>query len=92
MFHLDVTLPSEVRLELEGLVGVFAPPKMPQAVRDRIAADVKAEAADGVIGQRLATTGQIVNIGTGAELAATMDKQKAQVAAVAKALGMKAAN
>lgn len=78
-------------LELEGLVGVFGPPKMPQALRDRIATDIKAEAADGVIGKRLATTGQIVNIGTGAELAATIDKQRAQVAAVAKAMGMKAA-
>jgi tripartite-type tricarboxylate transporter receptor subunit TctC len=56
-------------------------------VRERIAADVKA-AADQVIADRLATTGQIMNIGGSAEFAKSIDEQRAQIAKMAKALGV----
>jgi hypothetical protein len=42
-----------------------------------------------VIGERLATTGQILNIGGPAEFARATDEQRNQVAAIAKDLGMK---
>jgi hypothetical protein len=60
-------------------------------VRNRIAADVKEVAADPLIGERLGLTGQVLNTGTSAEFGAAIDEQKTQAAAVAKILGLKAA-
>ena len=74
-------------LELEGLVGLFGPRGMPSDLRERIAADVRA-VADDDIGTRLAGTGQVVNTGSAAEFAAAVDAQRAQVAAIAQAIGM----
>jgi tripartite-type tricarboxylate transporter receptor subunit TctC len=75
-------------LELEGLVGLFGPRDMPAELRERIATDIRA-AADAAIGERLAATGQVVNTGTSAEFAAAVDAQRAKVAAIAQAIGMK---
>lgn len=75
-------------LELEGLVGLFGPRGMPADLRERIAADVRA-VADDEISARLATTGQVVNPGTAAEFAAAVDAQRARVAALAQAVGMR---
>jgi tripartite-type tricarboxylate transporter receptor subunit TctC len=74
-------------LELEGLVGLFGPRGMPADLRERIAADVRA-VADQEISARLAGTGQVVNTGTAAEFAEAVDAQRAQVAAIAQAIGM----
>src|SRR5262249_57640352 len=49
-------------LTVDGLVGFFGPADMPAERRERVAADVK-EAADKTIGDRLATTRQVMNIG-----------------------------
>ncbi len=77
-------------LEFDGLVGLFGPPSMPMALRERIAADVKAVmAADPMIGDRLVRTGQIVNPGGPAEFASSVDDQRARVAAAANATGVK---
>ena len=77
-------------LELEGLVGLFGPRDMPADLRERIAADVRAVAAeDPEIKARLAATGQIVNPGSAAEFAKAVDDQRAQVAAIAHQIGMK---
>ena len=48
-------------LTLDGLVGLFGPTGMPLALRERIAADIRA-AADPTIEDRLTKTGQIMNI------------------------------
>jgi tripartite-type tricarboxylate transporter receptor subunit TctC len=77
-------------LTFDGLVGLFGPPSMPQAARERIAADIKAVAADPAILSRLNATGQVVSPGTAAEFAASIDGQREKLAAVAKALGLKA--
>jgi len=74
-------------LELEGLVGLFGPRTMPAELRERIAADVRA-VADTDVSARLAGTGQVVNTGTTADFAQAVDAQRAQVAAIARALGM----
>jgi tripartite-type tricarboxylate transporter receptor subunit TctC len=74
-------------LELEGLVGLFGPRGMPADLRERIATDVRA-VADQEIATRLATTGQVVNAGSAAEFAQAVDAQRAQVAAIAQAIGM----
>ncbi|MPZ59100.1 MAG: tripartite tricarboxylate transporter substrate binding protein [Rhizobiales bacterium] len=76
-------------LELEGLAGLFGPRKLPVAMRERIAADMKAAAADGVIGARLAATGQVINIGGPAEFAESIERQREHVAGIAKLLRIK---
>jgi tripartite-type tricarboxylate transporter receptor subunit TctC len=75
----------------DGLVGLFAPRELAADVRERIAADVMAAAADPAVSARLLTTGQVVSPGNAAEFAAEIDKQRAIVAAIAKELGIKPA-
>jgi len=79
------------QLAFDGLVGFFGPADMPNTLRERIAGDVRAVAADPVIGERLAATGQILNIGGPSEFAAATDAQRAKIAAIAKELGVKPA-
>ena len=76
-------------LELEGLAGLFGPRGMPRELRERIGADVVAVASDPVVSARLIGTAQVVNPGGPAEFGAAIDAQTAQVAAIAKALGIK---
>jgi tripartite-type tricarboxylate transporter receptor subunit TctC len=78
-------------LTLDGLVGYFGLPDMPAERRERIAADVRAVAADPIIGARLADSGQILNVGGPAEFAAAIEEQRAKLAAMAKDLGIKPA-
>ena len=76
-------------LAFDGLVGLFGPRDMAEDLRQRIAADVKAVAADPIIAARLVTTGQVVSPGGPAEFAAAIDAQRATVTAIAKDLGIK---
>ena len=76
-------------LEFDGLIGLFGPPSMPMALRERIAGDIKAVmAADASIGERLVRTGQAVNPGGPAEFAKSVTDQRARVAEAAKAMGV----
>jgi tripartite-type tricarboxylate transporter receptor subunit TctC len=89
---LDVPTATEAgypSLEFDGLVGLFGPPEMAADVRSKIADDIKAVAADPVIVERMNATAQIVSPGNGAEFAASIAQQRAQVAAVAKLFGNK---
>jgi tripartite-type tricarboxylate transporter receptor subunit TctC len=74
-------------LEFDGLAGFFGVPQVPDAVRARIAADVKA-ASDEQIVSRLLATGQVVIPGGPAEFAASIKEQADKLAAVAKTLGI----
>jgi tripartite-type tricarboxylate transporter receptor subunit TctC len=76
-------------LAFDGLVGLFGPRDMAEALRERIAADIKAVAADPMIAARLITTGQVVSPGRPAEFAASIDVQRATIAAIAKDLGIR---
>jgi tripartite-type tricarboxylate transporter receptor subunit TctC len=78
-------------LAYDGLVGLFGPPNVADDVRERIAADVKAVAADPAIGARLLSTGQLVSPGGPAAFAASIDAQRAVVAKIAKEMGIKPA-
>ena len=78
-------------LTLDGLIGIFGPRDMPQALRERIAADVKLALDDPSIHSRLTATGQVVVPGSAAEFAASIDKQRAGIAGFAKVLGIQAA-
>ena len=74
-------------LTLDGLVGLFGPPGMPLALRQRIAGDFRA-VADDMIKDRLNVTGQILNIGGPQEFAKSIDDQRAKVAGFAEELGI----
>ncbi len=91
----DVPTVSEAgypALELESQVGVFGPRGMASDVREAIAADFRAAlAAEPAIATRLAATGQIAGIRGPAEFAAGLAAQRAKLATIAKALGIKAA-
>ena len=78
-------------LNFDGLVGLVAArgSGITDALRERVAADVKAVADDPAITARLTATGQIVSPGTPAEFAAAIDEQAGHLAAVAKALGIR---
>jgi len=78
-------------LTMDGLTGLFGPQNMPQAVRERIANDIREVVADATIGQRLGATGQVVNPGTPAEFAAAIDEQRATVKKIGETLGIKPA-
>jgi tripartite-type tricarboxylate transporter receptor subunit TctC len=78
-------------LTFDGLTGLFGPRDMPNALRERIAADIKTAMADPTIITRLTATGQVVLPGGPAEFAASVDGQRKTLAAIATALGIKAA-
>lgn len=75
-------------LTIDGLIGFFGPPGMPIELRQRIAADIRAVAADKAIATRLAATGQILNVAGPTEFATAIDEQRAKLATIAKELGI----
>ena len=77
---------------MEGLVGLFGLKTMPDELKEKIAADFRAVAADGSIGERLKATGQVINVGGPKEFAESIDEQRRNVAAVAKAIDFKPKN
>ncbi len=78
-------------LAYDGLVGLFGPRDMADDLRERIAADIREVANDPAIRARLLSTGQLVSPGRPAEFAASIDEQRAVVAAIAKEMGIKPA-
>ncbi len=76
-------------LEFDGLVGLLGPREVAPAVRERIAADIRAIAADPDVVSRLSTTGQVINPGTPAEFAAALTQQRGTVAEIGKILDVK---
>jgi len=62
---------------------------MPIELRDRIAADIRAAAADPALIERLAAVGQVARGGTPAEFSAMIDEQHAKMASIVKSLGLK---
>ena len=74
-------------LALDGLVGLFGPPSMPLALRERVAADVREVMHDPVVTERLELTGQVPNFGGPKEFQDAIDAQGGRVGAAAKALG-----
>jgi tripartite-type tricarboxylate transporter receptor subunit TctC len=74
-------------LTVDGLVGVFGPTGISNSLRDKITADIRAS-ADDTIKERLAATGQLLNIGSADEFAKSIEGQRKQVADFAKKLGI----
>ncbi len=91
---LDLPTAAEAgfpQLQLDGLVGIIAARSsgMSEAVRERIAADVRQQVSDPVLAERMTATGQIVNPGSPAEFAAAIEEQSASLAAWSQAIGGK---
>ncbi len=79
-------------LGLDSLIGIYGPRETPSALREKIAADVRAVIdADPTIATRLAATGQVVDVRGPAEFGAGIKEIRDQLASIAKTLGMKAA-
>jgi len=79
-------------LVMESIGGIFGPRGMPLAVREQIAADVRAAvASDPTIAAKLEATGQVVDVRGPNEFAAGIKELNDQLAGIAKVLGMKAA-
>jgi tripartite-type tricarboxylate transporter receptor subunit TctC len=76
-------------LEFDGLVGLFGAPGIADETRTKIAEDIRTVASDPEIVKRMTATGQIVSPGNATEFAASIEQQRAQVAAVAKLFGDK---
>ena len=73
-------------LTFDAVNGLYGWRDMPQAIKDKIAADVRAIAADPAVVERLKPTGATMRPGTGEEFAAAIAEQRAKVAAVAQTL------
>jgi tripartite-type tricarboxylate transporter receptor subunit TctC len=80
------------QLTFSAVTGFFGGRDMPAALRERIAADVRAVAAEAAIKERLGKMGAVALAGTPAAFAAAIEEQRAKVAAIAKAMGTKAGN
>jgi tripartite-type tricarboxylate transporter receptor subunit TctC len=76
-------------LEFDGLVGLFGPKGISDAVRERIAKDIREIAAEPEIAAKLSASGQVINPGTPAEFAEALADQRAAVARIGDTLGMK---
>lgn len=76
-------------LEVEGLVGMFGIKTLPKELIEQIGADIVAATKDPAVSSRLSATAQMVNPGGPAEFAAAIAEQRAKIAAIAQALGIK---
>jgi len=76
-------------LAVDGFQGFFGWRDMPADLRDRIAGDVRAVAADPAVAERLAAIGQGVRVGTTADFIAMIEEQRAKIAGIARDIGLK---
>ena len=70
------------------ILGLFAPRSMSREIRERIAADLQTVAADPSLAARLIPTGQVVRYIPPTEYAAGIEKERANLTAIAKALNI----
>jgi len=85
----DVPTATEVgypELTLAGLTGFYGWRDMPASIKERIAADVRAVAADPALVERVASIGSVIRVGTTVELAAAIEEQRAKIAAIARTM------
>jgi tripartite-type tricarboxylate transporter receptor subunit TctC len=77
-------------LRMDGFVGFFGRRGMPDALRDRIASEVRAVASDPGIRERLAGAGQAARPGTAAEFAVLLNEHRRRLEDLAKTIDFKA--
>jgi tripartite-type tricarboxylate transporter receptor subunit TctC len=76
-------------LEIDGLAGIFAGRAMPDALRDRIAADIAAVCADTDVRRKLEAGGHNVLNGSAEELKAGIAKQRIWVAEINRIIDLR---
>jgi len=76
-------------LAFDGLIGFFGGRDLPAERRDRIAADVRAVAAEPAVADRLAAIGLVARGSTPADFAAAIEEQRVKMAAMVKLVGIK---
>jgi tripartite-type tricarboxylate transporter receptor subunit TctC len=76
-------------LAVDGFQGFFGWRDMPADLRERIAEDVRAVAADPAVAERLAGIGQALRVGTTAEFVAMIEEQRAKIAGITRDIGLK---
>ena len=74
-------------LGMDPVIGPFGPSVITPEVRQKIAGDLKATAADPSLQARLRPTGQVVEFVSTADFEASIEAERAKVAAIAKMLG-----
>jgi tripartite-type tricarboxylate transporter receptor subunit TctC len=74
-------------LTYEGLNGLFGWRGMPRELRERIAGDVRAVAADPIVGERLAIAGQVAHGSTPAEFSAVLEQVRAAATTMVHVIG-----
>jgi tripartite-type tricarboxylate transporter receptor subunit TctC len=74
-------------LTYEGFTGLFGRRGMPRELGERIAADMRAVAADPMVRERLASVGQAARAGTPAEFSAALEQVGAAATAMVRAIG-----
>jgi tripartite-type tricarboxylate transporter receptor subunit TctC len=74
-------------LEFDGLAGFFGWRDMPSILRNRIASDIRAVAAEPVMADRLAKLGQSVHAGTPEEFASAIDEQRSRISDIVRLVG-----
>jgi len=93
-FPLVAEVPTAIeagypQLSFDGLQGFFGPRDMPPERRERIAADVRAAAAEPIVADPLASIGLVARGSTPAEFATAIEAQRVDLAALAKLIGLK---
>jgi len=73
---------------MDGNVGLFGSKALSAELRERIGADVVAVSNDKAIDDKLNATAQTPARGGAKEFAASIERQRAQIATIAKALGI----
>jgi tripartite-type tricarboxylate transporter receptor subunit TctC len=79
-------------LTFQGTLGFFAPRAMPAALRERVAADVRAVAADAAFVERVSALGMVPRAETPAEFARIVEENRAHWAERARAHGVRPTN
>jgi tripartite-type tricarboxylate transporter receptor subunit TctC len=75
-------------LTFDGFCGLFGWHGMPEELRERIADDMRAVAADHLIAERLANAGQVARGSTPAEFSAALERQRITATALVRAIGV----
>jgi tripartite-type tricarboxylate transporter receptor subunit TctC len=73
-------------LTFDGVVGFYGWRDMPTDLKERLAADIGAVAADPAIGTRLAGVGTIVRAGTPTEFATAIEEQRTKIVSIARTI------
>jgi tripartite-type tricarboxylate transporter receptor subunit TctC len=86
---LDVPTAKEAgypELTFRSVAGFYGWRDMPTELKERIAADVGAVAADPAVASGVARIGAVINTGTPAEFAAAIEEQRAKIATIARTM------